>query len=196
MSRAGVFTRPGTRTHPAARSGPPRRDRRVGVVVRPATPRDAAAVTDLRVALLLAEAAPERPAAPRARVERRARRLTESQLADAQRRGSRQALFVAEDLARGEHVVGVLRCVVVRSSSFALPGRYALVTTAFVQPAYRRRGVLRRLLRAADAWARGSGIAEMRLHCAVRNQVGSLAWAALGFAPIETLYQRLVPPEP
>lgn len=193
MSRTGASARPGSRSHSPPRPGSPRRrGRGPAIVVRPATPDDVIAVTELRTALRSETGPPRAPANPQEGIEARAHALTEAQLAAAHRHPRRQVLLVAEHESR---VVGLLRCVAARSSSFALPGRYALVTTVFVRPSHRRRGVLRSLLRAADAWARAIRLREMRLHCAVRNQVGHAAWAALGFTPVEILHRRVVPPE-
>lgn len=196
MSPTQAYARRDRRSRTTTRPGPARARRAAAaVVIRPATPDDAAVVTDLRVALLH-EDAPHRPrhhTSTLARLEARARALTVSQLAAAHRSPRREVLFVAEQHARP---VGLLRCVVARSASLARPGRYALVTTVFVRPSLRRRGVLRRLLHAADTWARTHRLRELRLHCAVGNHVGNAAWTALGFAPVDILYRRAIPAEP
>lgn len=193
MSRSGASIRLGMHSRARARPGPPRARRApAAVVVRPATPDDVATVTELRLALLREDASHRPRTTPGAIGEARARAVTESQLREAHRHPGLQILLLAEQ--RGQ-VLGLLRCVAARSSSLARPGRHALVTTAYVRPAHRCRGILRMLLHAADAWARTHRLPEMRLHCAVRNQAGNAAWAALGFTPMEILHRRVVPRE-
>jgi GNAT superfamily N-acetyltransferase len=152
--------------------------------VRRAGADDVAAIVDMRLALLREElrAPLHRHAHPDA--ARRARRLTERQLA-----GAREVVFVAEI---GGAPVGMLRCAMVRASPMVRPSRYALLTTAYVRPAHRRRGVLRVLVRAALRWCRAAGLAEMRLHCALTNHGGASAWRALGFEPAEVLHRRVI----
>jgi GNAT superfamily N-acetyltransferase len=153
--------------------------------VRAATGADADAVAALRLALLREEAAHPLFARPRQSAPAIARRLTAAQLAD-----GRQVTLVAVD---GTRIIGVLRCASARGPALTTPRRFALVTTVYVRPAYRRRGVLRELVRAADAWARGRGLTEMRLHCGIGNAAGQATWAALGFTPVEVLHRRRLP---
>jgi 3-hydroxybutyryl-CoA dehydrogenase len=58
---------------------------------------------------------------------------------------------------------GMITCFVEDNVPYFQPGRYARVQTPFVRPGARRRGNLRRLLRAATRWAREEGMTEMRL---------------------------------
>jgi GNAT superfamily N-acetyltransferase len=155
------------------------------VRVRAATAADVDAVAALRLALLREEAAHPLFTRPRKDAPAVVRRLTAAQLVD-----ERQVTLVA---LVGARAIGVLRCVGARGSALAHPPRFALVTTVYVRPAYRRRGVLRALVGAADAWARGRGLTEMRLHCGIGNAVGQAAWAALGFTPVEVLHRRRLP---
>jgi GNAT superfamily N-acetyltransferase len=87
-------------------------------------------------------------------------------------------------------VVGVLRCVESIGSPLLDPPRYAYVSSAYVRPEARRRGVLRALLRAADLWARARGLDQMRLHNVAGSVAAERAWAALGFAVVEQVRVR------
>lgn len=157
-----------------------------GFVVRRATLRDVTAIAALRLDLLREEALNPMFADPHPDATRRALRLTRSQLAN-----PAQVFFVA---LRGPHAIGLLRCRVVRRTPLVAGTRQAMVTTAYVVPAERRRGVLRALLAAADRWCRRRHLSGMRLQCALSNDAGRRTWEALGFKPAELLYLRAVPP--
>jgi GNAT superfamily N-acetyltransferase len=164
-----------------------RRASRAGaIVVRPATPADAAVITELRLALLDEEREHPLFTDPPPDVSRRARALTDHQLD-----GQRETFFLALDEAVA--VVGMLRCVEVRGSPLAGPPSFAMVTSAYVRPGHRRRGVLRALVAAADDWCRSRRLGEMRLHCGLTNGSGNASWDSLGFAPVEVLRRRYVP---
>ena len=152
------------------------------VRVREATPRDLEAVVALRVALLREH--PDHPIYGRLRpdVDDRARGLFASQL-----RSNMEAIFLAE--LDGD-VVGVLRCVESTGSPLLDPARYAYVSSAYVRPESRRRGVLRALLRAADRWAGARGLDQMRLHNVAGSDAAERAWSALGFAVVEQVRVR------
>ena len=155
-------------------------------VVRRATIRDIAAITALRLALLREEAHNPLFVDPHPDAARRALRLTRRQFAN-----PAQVFFVA---MRGQDAIGLLRCRVVRRTPLVATTRQAMVTTAYVVPSERRRGVLASLLDAADRWCRRRRLSGMRLQCALSNDVGRRAWEALGFKPAELLYLRTVPP--
>jgi aminoglycoside 6'-N-acetyltransferase I len=152
------------------------------VRVREAAPRDLDAVLALRIALLREH--PDHPIYGRLRpdVDERARGLFASQL-----RSTSEAIFLGE--LAGE-VVGVLRCVESVGSPLLDPERYAYVSSAYVRPDVRRRGVLRALLRAADRWARTRGLDQMRLHNVAGSTAAERAWSALGFAVVEQVRVR------
>ena len=160
----------------AAGTGPAR------IRIRAATPNDIEAVVELRLALLREH--PEHPVYGRLRpdVSDRARGLFATQL-----RSTMEVIFLAE-LDGG--VVGVLRCVESIGSPLLEPARYAYVSSAYVRPAARRRGVLRALLRAADRWARGRGLDQMRLHNVAGSESAEGAWSALGFSVVEQVRIR------
>jgi GNAT superfamily N-acetyltransferase len=145
-------------------------------------PRDLEAVIDLRLALLREH--PDHPVYGRLRpdVGARARALFAAQL-----RSTTEVIFLAE--LDGE-VAGVLRCVESIGSPLLEPARYAYVSSAYVRPASRRRGVLRALVRAADRWARARGLDQMRLHNVAGSASAEGAWAALGFSVVEQVRVR------
>jgi len=152
------------------------------VRVREATPRDLATVVALRLALLREH--PEHPIYGRLRrdVTDRARELFAAQL-----RSPIEVIFLAEQ--EGE-AVGVLRCVESLGSPLMEPARYAYVSSVYVRPESRRRGVLRALLGAAERWARARGLQQMRLHNVAGSMNAEAAWSALGFAVVEQVRLR------
>jgi GNAT superfamily N-acetyltransferase len=156
------------------------------IVIRRASLADVPAVTALRLALLREEARNPLFANPHPDAARRALRLTRKELA-----ATDQVMLLA---IRDGAIVGLLRCRAVRRTPLVADSRHAVVTTVFVRPEFRRQGVLRELLRAADAWCRRRRLSGMRLQCALSNDTGRRAWESLGFKPAELLYLRPVPP--
>lgn len=152
------------------------------VRVRAATVRDLDAVVELRVALLREH--PGHPIYGRLRpdVVERARGLFGAQL-----RSTMEVIFLAEHEGAA---IGVLRCVESVGSPLLEPARYAYVSSTYVRPEFRRRGVLRALLRAADRWARARGLDQMRLHNVAGSADAEGAWSALGFAVVEQVRVR------
>ena len=114
--------------------------------------------------------------------ERRARRLFAGQLVSAT-----ETLILAE---HGAEAVGILRCADIEGSPLLLPERYAYASSADVTPEWRRRGVLRQLLAAAEEWAARRGLTEMRLSAASDRESTLAAWRALGFVQAEQLQVR------
>ena len=152
--------------------------------VRPATPRDLDAVVALRIALLREH--PDHPIYGRLRteVDRRARELFAAQL-----RTRTETIFLAE--LSGE-VVGIIRCVESIGSPLLEPARYAYVSSAYVRPDVRRRGVLRALMLEVERWCRARGLDQMRLHNVAGSEVAERAWSALGFAIVEQVRLRTI----
>jgi ribosomal protein S18 acetylase RimI-like enzyme len=145
--------------------------------VRTATAADLETVVALRLALLREHATNPvysrlRPDAPQ-----RARRLFSAQLASPQ-----EVTLLAE---RAGEVVGILRCVESVGSPLLFPDRYGYVSSVYVHPDARRRGVLRRLVEQAERWCVGRGLDELRLHSTADGESGNAAWSALGFAVVE-----------
>lgn len=154
--------------------------------VREATPRDLESVVALRVALLREH--PDHPVYGRLRedVTDRARELYIVQL-----RSTLEAIFLAEV---NNHVVGILRCVESMGSPLLDPARYAYVSSVYVRPEARRRGVLHALVRAAERWSLARDLDHMRLHNVAGSDDAEGAWSALGFEVVEQVRVRSVTP--
>jgi GNAT superfamily N-acetyltransferase len=73
-----------------------------------------------------------------------------------------------------------------------LPERYCYVSSVYVVPSARRRGVMRALVRAAERWCDDRGLGEMRLHNAASSRIAVAAWTALGFEIVEQVRRRVV----
>lgn len=148
-----------------------------GVRVRRATAGDLDAVVALRLALL--REYPEHPVYGRLRpdAERRARALFAAQL-----EATNEVVFIAEEDGTP---IGLLRCVETVSSPLLFPDRYCYVSSAYVRPEHRRRGVLQALLARAGAWCGERGLPEMRLHNVGTRAAAAAAWDALGFEVVE-----------
>ncbi|HEV7991185.1 MAG TPA: GNAT family N-acetyltransferase [Gemmatimonadaceae bacterium] len=154
--------------------------------VRPARLRDLDSVVALRLALLREH--PDHPIYGRLRTEidRRARELFAAQL-----RATGESILLAE---MDGAVVGILRCVESAGSPLLEPERYAYVSSVYVRPEARRRGVLRALVAEADRWCRARGLSEMRLHNVAGSTLAERAWDALGFAIVEQVRLRHLSP--
>jgi ribosomal protein S18 acetylase RimI-like enzyme len=154
--------------------------------VRPATARDLDAVVALRIALLREH--PDHPIYGRLRpeIDRRARELFAAQL-----RSRLETILLAE--VAGD-VVGIIRCVESIGSPLLEPTRYAYVSSAYVRPEARRRGVLRALMAEVERWCRARGLDQMRLHNVAGSEAAERAWDALGFAIVEQVRLRAVAP--
>lgn len=127
----------------------------------------------------------ERPGYPVKPEELRA--LTERQL-----RAKHQVLLVAESRGR---LVGVLRCALPSPSERTSFGPLvAMLTTAYVTPGARRRGVLKRLVRAAELWSQERGATVLRLRNLGDNTLANTAWQALGFDVQHVVRERLIEP--
>ena len=158
-----------------------------GIRVREAVPRDLDAVMELRLALLREH--PDHPIYGRLRadVNPRARELFSAQL-----RSPTESIFLAE--CDGS-VAGILRCVESMGSPLLDPPRYAYVSSVYVRPDARRRGVLRAMLRAAETWSRARGLDQMRLHNVAGSPDAEGAWSAMGFVVVEQVRVRSVTPQ-
>lgn len=100
----------------------------------------------------------------------------------AQLESNSEAIFLAEEK---DVAVGLLRCVESIASPLLLPERYCYVSSAYVRPDYRRKGVLHDLFEQAVGWCRGRGLTEMRLHNVGSRQDSVATWDALGFDVVE-----------
>jgi GNAT superfamily N-acetyltransferase len=155
-----------------------------GISVRVAGLDDLPTVVELRLALLREYGDHElyrglHPDAPR-----RAYDLYRAQL-----ESNSESIFLAE---HGTHAVGILRCVDTPGSPLLLPDRFCYVSSVYVRPAVRRRGVLRMLLDAADGWCADRGLTEMRLHNSAAASIAARAWGDLGFDVVEEVRRRVI----
>jgi GNAT superfamily N-acetyltransferase len=153
-----------------------------GLVVRPAVIDDLSDIVDLRLALLREYG--NDPVYTRLRDDARERA---HELYFAQLTSPHETILLAQ---RHRRVVGILRCVESPGSPLLHPDRYCYVSSVYVVPPERRRGVLRALLAAADEWCRRRGIDEMRLHNATSSPVAGEIWNALGFDVVEQVRRR------
>lgn len=158
----------------------------MGYGVRQALPGDLDIVVELRFALLVEHSANPIYSRLRPDARERARGVYGTQLGS-----DREIMFLAHELAAGP-AVGVLRCVESLGSPLFYPERYGYVSSAYVRPAHRRRGVLRLMLASAEQWCVERGLTEIRLHNASENRDAAAAWATLGFGAVEELRLRLL----
>lgn len=152
--------------------------------VRRATVEDLGTVVGLRLALL--REYPDHPVYGRLRpdAETRARALFAAQL-----EADNEVVFIAE---LNDAPVGLLRCVETVSSPLLLPERYCYVSSAYVKPGFRRRGILQALVERACEWCEERGLIEMRLHNVGSRESAAGAWDALGFEVVEQVRLRRV----
>jgi aminoglycoside 6'-N-acetyltransferase I len=157
-----------------------------GLRVRPATPHDLDAVVALRTALLREH--PDHPIYGRLRpgIDRHARELFAAQI-----RSRTETILLAE---LADEVVGIIRCVESIGSPLLEPARYAYVSSAYVRPDVRRRGVLRALMAEVERWSRARGLDQLRLHNVAGSETAERAWDALGFAVVEQVRLRSIAP--
>jgi ribosomal protein S18 acetylase RimI-like enzyme len=155
-----------------------------GLSLRHATLDDLSTIVELRLALLREYSDHAIYGRLRTDVSERAFDLYRTQILS-----PLETLILAE---RNGAVVGVLRCVDVVASPLLLPERYCYVSSVFVVPAERRRGVLRALMRAAESWCADRGLAEMRLHNSASNAAAQGAWQSLGFEVVEEVRHRVM----
>jgi len=68
----------------------------------------------------------------------------------------------------------------------------AEITDVGVRPEWRRRGVARRLVEAAQAWVRDRGVARVEIQVASGNREGQAFWRSLGYGDLmDVLHKRL-----
>jgi GNAT superfamily N-acetyltransferase len=153
------------------------------IAVRRATLNDLPIIVELRLALLRENG--DHPVYGRLRADARERAY---EVFGAQLRSPHEVMFLSE---AGGKVTGILRCVETLNSPLLHPDRYCYVSSVFVQPRIRRRGVLKALLQRAESWCVERGLMEMRLHN-VPGGAASVAWTAAGFAVVEEVRHKLL----
>ncbi|MAG33642.1 MAG: hypothetical protein CL908_22415 [Deltaproteobacteria bacterium] len=68
----------------------------------------------------------------------------------------------------------------------------AEITDLGVRPEARRRGIARRLVEEAQAWARDRGVERVEIQVATGNREGQAFWRAMGYADLmDVLHKRL-----
>lgn len=152
------------------------------LTVRPARLGDLNVIVELRLALLREYGDHPLYANLRSDAEERAHEIYHSQLLT-----PNETIFVAE---RNGRIVGLLRCVDAAGSPLLFPERYCYVSSAYVRPEERRRGVLRALMNAAEGWCRERDLGEMRLHNVNSSDVAQQTWSSLGFDVVEHVRRR------
>jgi len=147
------------------------------VLVRQATITDLDTVISLRLALVREHS--NNPVYRRMRSDapQRARALYTAQL-----RSEHEAIFLA---LRASVAVGILRVVESAGSVLLDPPRYGYLSSVYVAPNARRRGILKALMSAAEDWCEARGLDELRLHSASDNPLSNATWDALGFNVVE-----------
>ena len=155
-----------------------------GISVRAARADDLATVVELRMLLLREYGDHELYRDLRPDATRRAFDLFRAQL-----ESPYEVIFLAE---HGTHPIGILRCVDTPGSPLLMPERYCYVSSVYVRPEERRRGVLRLLLDAAELWCADRGLAEMRLHNSASSALAMRAWDAFGFEVVEQVRRRVL----
>jgi ribosomal protein S18 acetylase RimI-like enzyme len=156
--------------------------RAVRPTIRRATQGDLPSIVALRMALLREHAHNKIYSRLRPDADARAAKLFAAQL-----QSPNEVIFLAE--IDGE-CVGILRCIHSAGSPLLDPAQYGYISSVYVAPKARERGVLRALLGAADTWCAERGLDEMRLHNAADNPLANAAWEAVGFEVVEHLRVR------
>ncbi len=149
------------------------------ITVRPVTPQDKDALARLWQALVDYHAQLDERL-PRA-IDGAAARYAERLVRRVQRGASAQA-YVAE--VAGQVVGYVLGSVLELHPDLFEQRRAGFIADLFVLPAYRRRGIARRLVRALNAWFVERGVRVVEWHVAAANAEGLRFWRALGGRPI------------
>jgi len=87
--------------------------------------------------------------------------------------------------------VGMLMVRVLENRNIK-PGRFGRIDDAWVDPEHRRRGLMRRLTRAAAGFCQELGVERVMLDWAIRNPDSEKCWTRLGFKPVVTIGNSLV----
>ncbi|HVX40951.1 MAG TPA: GNAT family N-acetyltransferase [Gemmatimonadaceae bacterium] len=101
----------------------------------------------------------------------------------------REAIYLAR---RGDRAIGIMRLAETVGSPLLEPERYCYVSSVYVRPEERRRGVLHAMMAEAERWCGEHGLTEMRLHNSSTSSTAQGAWSALGFEVVEEVRRRAV----
>lgn len=156
-----------------------------GITTRRATSDDIDVVVRLRLALL--REYPDHPIYGRLSPDAE---LLARPVFAAQLESGNEVMFLAES---GGRTIGIIRCVEAAAAPFLVPDRYCYVSSVFVEPDFRRHGVLRLLVERGIAWCAQRGLGEMRLHSVGTRESAAAAWDALGFEVVEQVRVRRLP---
>jgi len=108
----------------------------------------------------------------------------------------RNAVFVARRGEPGGELVGFVEAALRDWAEGCRTRPVGYIEGWYVAPEHRRRGVGRRLIEAAERWARSRGCTEMGSDAEIANTLSHRAHAALGYEEIERVVsfaKRLVP---
>jgi aminoglycoside 6'-N-acetyltransferase I len=99
--------------------------------------------------------------------------------------GLRQAGIVAE--TTDGRLVGFVEVNLRRFADGCDTNPVGYIESWYVESDWRRRGVGRRLIAAAEDWARGQGCTEMASDCVLDNETSRLAHGALGYGEVHRI---------
>ena len=108
----------------------------------------------------------------------------------------RNAVFVARLHGSGGELVGFVEAALRDWAEGCRTRPVGYIEGWYVAPEHRRRGVGRRLVEAAEQWARSRGCTEMGSDAEIANTLSHRAHAALGYEEVERVVsfaKRLVP---
>ena len=152
------------------------------ITVRQATMSDLDTVVSMRLALVREHKNNPVYRRIRADAEERARALYTAQL-----RSDHEAIFLA---FRASVAVGILRVAESAGSVILDPPRYGYLSSVYVVPGARRRGILKKLMTEAEQWCESRGLSELRLHSTPDNALSNATWDNLGFEIVEYVRMR------
>jgi aminoglycoside 6'-N-acetyltransferase I len=101
------------------------------------------------------------------------------------RRKSRAEVYVTEQAAG--KLCGFVEVSIREWADGCLTRHVGYIEGWYVERAFRRQGVGKQLVRAAETWAREKGCREMGSDCLIGNRVSSRAHRALGYQETERL---------
>lgn len=108
----------------------------------------------------------------------------------------RNAVFVARLHESGGELVGFVEAALRDWAEGCRTRPVGCIEGWYVAPEHRRRGLGRRLIEAAEQWARSRGCTEMGSDAEIANTLSHRAHAALGYEEVERVVsfaKRLVP---